>query len=92
MNRAVKTYEIRMGLRVKPMRLMPHKKYNLLAASPDGIVGKYKSDGKTITDKVGEFLEVKCPYKRNIETNGEIKGTICSICYWIQIQLQVEFR
>jgi len=75
---------------VKEFGMVSHPVHNFLGASPDGIVSKYKSDGKSLTSLVGRMLEIKCPITRKIETIGDIKGTICPIYYWIQVQLQLE--
>jgi len=83
-------YEYRKNVIVEDFGLVAHKTCNFLAASPDGIVGKYKLDGKHKTKFIGRMLEIKCPFKRFIKTSGNIKGEICPIYYWIQVQLQLE--
>lgn len=87
---ATMIYEYRMNVKVEEFGLVAHPKYNFLAASPDGIVGKYKLDRKSLTKYVGRMLEIKCPYRRKIKQKGEIKGEICPIYYWVQVQLQLE--
>ena len=87
---ATMVYEYRMNVKVEDFGLVAHPNYYFLAASPDGIVGKYKLDGKSLTKEVGKMLEIKCPLKRKILDEGEIKGEICPIYYWIQVQLQLE--
>ena len=87
---ATMIYSYRMNVQVEEFGLIAHPKYSFLAASPDGIVGKYKLDGKTLTKYVGRMLEIKCPVTRNINTTGEIYGTICPEYYWVQVQLQLE--
>lgn len=57
--------------RVLEFGLLFHENIKWLACSPDGIT----EDGK--------MLEIKCPYKRNI--NG-----IPPFYYWIQVQIQLE--
>lgn len=89
-NGATMSYEYRMNVRVEEFGLVIHPKYRFLGASPDGIVGKYKSDGKSLTKYVGRMLEIKCPVTRKIETDGEIYGGICPKYYWVQVQLQLE--
>ena len=87
---ATMVYEYRMNVRVKEYGLVGHKKYDFLGASPDGIVGIYKYDNKHKTSLVGRMLEIKVPLWRKILQKGEIKGEICPIYYWDQVQLQLE--
>lgn len=87
---ATMIYEYRMNVKVEDFGLVAHPKINFLAASPDGIVGKYKFDGKSLTKHIGRMLEIKCPARRKIKQKGEIKGEICPIYYWVQVQLQLE--
>jgi len=89
-NVATSIYEYRMNVKVEEFGLVAHPKYSFLAASPDGIVGKYKLDGKSLTKHIGTMLEIKCPFRRKIKQSGEIKGEICPIYYWVQVQLQLE--
>ena len=83
-------YEYRMNVKVEEFGLVAHPKYYFLAASPDGIISKYKLDGKSLTKHVGRMLEIKCTTTREIIMDGEIKDNICPIYYWIQVQLQLE--
>jgi putative phage-type endonuclease len=89
---ATMTYEYRMNVKVEEFGLVKHHdpKYYFLAASPDGIISKYKLDGKSLTKYVGRMLEIKCPLVRKILDEGEVKGEICPIYYWVQVQLQLE--
>lgn len=87
---ATMVYEYRMNVIVEDFGLIAHPKYSFLAASPDGIIGKYKQDGKSLTKYVGRMLEIKCPTRRKINTSGEIFGHICPEYYWAQVQLQLE--
>lgn len=87
---ATMLYEFRTDVTVREFGLVKHPKYDFLGASPDGIVSQYKLDGKTLTNAVGTMLEIKCPFVRNINLDGEIKGEICPIYYWVQVQLQLE--
>jgi putative phage-type endonuclease len=95
---ATMIYEYRMNVSVVEFGLVAHETINYLAASPDGIVSKYKLDGKTLTKHVGRMLEIKCPPNRNINMEGievnldnhaEDDG-ICPRYYWAQVQLQLE--
>lgn len=70
-------YEFIHKTRVGEFGCIPHKKYNFIAASPDGIV-----DDET-SDLFGRMVEIK-----NI-VNREITG-IPKVEYWIQMQLQME--
>ena len=89
-NIATMIYSYRNDVKVEEFGLILHPKYSFLAASPDGIVSKYKMDGKTETKLVGRMLEIKCPTTRKLIHNGIIKGNICPLYYWIQIQNQLE--
>lgn len=87
---ATMIYAYRMNISIDEFGLLGHDKYSFLGASPDGICNKYKADEKTLSKYVGRMLEIKCPLSRQILTEGEIKGGICPIYYWIQVQLQLE--
>lgn len=63
---------------------------DFLAISPDGVVSKYKKDGQHKTNLVGRMIEIKCPVTRQILKRGDVKGKICPIYYWTQVQLQLE--
>lgn len=87
---ATMIYEYRRNVIVNEFGLVTHPKYDFLAASPDGIIGPYKLDGKHLTSLTGRMLEIKCPTQRKIKTEGDVKGVICPIYYWVQVQLQLE--
>jgi len=87
---ATMVYEHRMNVKVTEFGMVPHQTHKFLGASPDGIVSPYKLDGKHLTQEVGRMLEIKCPYTRKINKVGKIKGEICPIYYWVQVQLQLE--
>lgn len=87
---ATMVYEYRMNVQVHEFGMICHPDHYFLGASPDGIVNEYKNDGKHKTKHVGRMLEIKCPYRRKINTEGEIKDHICPIYYWDQVQLQLE--
>lgn len=61
---------------------------NFLGASPDGVNSSITIDGNP-NPLIGRMLEIKCPLKRQIQTSGEIYGTICPSDYWIQVQFQL---
>lgn len=63
---ATNIYSYRMNVKIEEFGLCRHKKYSFLGASPDGIVGKYKFDGKHLTKYVGRMIEIKCPMRRKI--------------------------
>jgi putative phage-type endonuclease len=86
---ATMIYQQRKNVLVREFGLMAHPKYNFLGASPDGIVCKYKFNGKNLTKYIGRMLEIKCPKTREIKTKGGVLD-ICPIYYWVQIQLQLE--
>lgn len=87
---ATMLYSYRNNVEVHEFGLVKHQTLSNIAASPDGIVGKYKLIGKFLTNKVGTMLEIKCPLYRKIQYKGKIKGTICPIYYWDQVQQQLE--
>jgi putative phage-type endonuclease len=87
---ATMIYEDREDVIVHDFGLIEHPKYYFLGASPDGIVGKFKKDGITPTDKIGRMLEIKCPVTREIVKEGKIYGEICPAHYWTQVEQQLE--
>jgi len=84
---ATMVYEFRYNVRIEEFGLVKHPKYGFLAASPDGIVGQYKLDGKTKTSNVGKMLEIKCPAIRKIRDSDPFYNIKY---YWDQVQLQLE--
>lgn len=70
--------------------LVCHPTIPFLGASPDSIVSHYKLDGISKTNMVGTMIEIKCPLTRPIKSYGQIKGGICPIYYWIQVQIQLQ--
>lgn len=87
---ATMIYSYRMNAIVEEFGLIIHPKYSYIGASPDGICNGYRCDNKHRTNVVGRMLEIKCPFSRKILTEGKIKGEICPLHYWIQVQLQLE--
>lgn len=83
-------YEYKYDTIVHEFGLLGHPEHTILGASPDGICGPYKRDGKTRSELVGRMLEIKCPIFRKIKYSGEVKGEICPIYYWCQVQQQLE--
>lgn len=59
---------------------------DFLGASPDGISAEKKYDGK-LNPLVGRLLEIKCPYNRKINTEGD---NIIPPQYYDQVQFQLE--
>lgn len=86
---ATKIYEFRYNTQVEEYGLIPHPNLSYIGASPDGICSKYTLDGK-ISKMIGRMLEIKCPLRRKIKTEGEIYGGICPEYYWAQVQVQLE--
>lgn len=70
-NVATRFYENLKNKNVLEFGLILHPNVNWLACSPDGI-----------TDD-GDMLEIKCPYRRNIDG-------VPPLYYWIQVQTQLE--
>jgi putative phage-type endonuclease len=83
-------YEYKYDTCIHEFGLLGHPEHTFLGASPDGICGPYKRDGKTRSELVGRMLEFKCPIFRKIKFSGEAKGEICPIYYWCQVQQQLE--
>jgi putative phage-type endonuclease len=83
-------YEYRANVLVKEFGMVEHPEVKCIGASPDGIVTPYKNDGIHLTNMVGRMLEIKVPLRRQICKVGEVKGEICPIYYWDQVQLQME--
>jgi len=83
-------YCYRNNVSVAEYGLLAHDKYSYLAASPDGICDKNTLLGSSLSKLVGRLLEIKCPFRRKIQTEGEIDGDICPHYYWIQVQMQLE--
>ena len=83
-------YEYRKNVIVNEFGMCEHTIVGCLGASPDGIVTPYKNDGVHLTELVGRMLEIKVPLSRQIQKTGEVKGEICPIYYWDQVQMQLE--
>lgn len=87
---ATMIYERRMNIKIDEFGLMQHPVHKIVGASPDGICNGKKLDGFHKSKFVGRMLEIKCPYSRKIKMEGDVKGEICPIHYWVQVQLQLE--
>ena len=68
---------------------LPEPRISYIGASPDGIASHYTLDNQ-FSEMVGRMLEIKCPFSRNIKTEGAIDGEICPHYYWCQVQQQLE--
>lgn len=86
---ATMIYEKIYNTKIGEFGLIQHKTIPFLGASPDGISMSVTLDFKP-NKLIGRMLEIKCPPKRVIQTQGKIKGTICPGYYWIQVQIQLE--
>lgn len=84
---ATMVYEYRMNVRVEEFGLVKHPSIKCIGASPDGIIGKYKLNGKDKTKFVGRMLEIKCPKSREINDDNPFDHIKY---YWVQVQLQLE--
>lgn len=80
----------RLNVQVLEFGLVLDPDTSFLGASPDGIIGKFKLDGIHLTNLVGTMIEIKVPLRRRILHKGEIKGEICPIYYWDQVQVQLQ--
>ena len=87
---ATMIYGYRKNVDVEEFGLIAHPTCGFLAASPDGIISPYKLDKQHLTKYAGRMLEIKCPTTRKIKPSGEIRGEICPIYYWDQVQLQLQ--
>jgi len=86
---ATQIYEHIYNAEVIEFGALPSEKYNLLGASPDGICSSRTLDNE-FSPRLGTMLEIKCVVQRQIETSGNIKGTICPFYYYCQVQQQLE--
>lgn len=84
---ATMVYEYRMNVKVEEFGLVKHPTIPFLGASPDGIIGKYKLNGKNKTKYVGRMLEIKCPRSRQINDENPFDHIKY---YWVQVQMQLE--
>jgi putative phage-type endonuclease len=75
-------YENTNNVKLADFGLVVHSEHSFIGASPDAICQD--------TDLVGRMVEIKCPFKRYIKSKGVVKGNICPIYYWAQVQLQLE--
>ena len=75
---ATKFYEIMNQLTIVEFGLVPHPKFKIFGASPDGIC-----DIDSPEDYIGRMLEIKCPPKRQF--TEEVPRH-----YWMQMQGQLE--
>lgn len=87
---ATMIYEYRMNVMTEEFGLIAHPTIPFLAASPDRIAGNFKLDGKHRSGIIGRMLEIKCPYCREIKTDGPIVDGICIMSYYVQVQSQLE--
>jgi len=89
---ATKFYEEIYDIKVEEYGLVPHISKPIIpfvGASPDGIASHYTLSNK-FSPMIGRMLEIKCPYSRQIKTEGIIDGEICPHYYHCQVQQQLE--
>ena len=89
---ATKFYEEIYDIKVEEYGLVPHITQPIIpfvGASPDGIASHCTLSNK-FSPMIGRMLEIKCPYSRKINTEGEIDGEICPHYYHCQVQQQLE--
>ncbi len=89
---ATMIYENLYNCKITEFGLLPHVSQppcKCIGASPDGI-GCEKTLNGLFNPRLGRMLEIKCPYRRQIEIEGEIDGEICPHYYWLQVQQQLE--
>ncbi len=85
-------YEYLYNVQVEEYGSLPHEKYNFIAASPDGIVGKYKRNGKNLTNMCGRMVEIKSVSSRkiNMDPLNTIITDIIPKYYLTQVYQQLE--
>ena len=82
-------YAHRNNVRVAEYGLIQHASHPFIGASPDGICEPDRLDGKGLSKLVGRLLEIKCPKRRQIKTEGRLNGDICPHYYYVQVQTQL---
>ncbi len=82
-------YEDKYDVSVQEFGLLKHEKYNIIAASPDGICTPYKKDKVSKSNMVGTMLEIKCPTTRKINISNDVLEVVPEH-YYEQIQQQLE--
>jgi len=75
-------YSMKTHVKVYEFGLIPHKKYDFIGASPDGIT------------ESGVLLEIKCPYSRNItnfipksyysQIQHQLETCDCDTCHYVE--------
>ena len=89
---ATKIYEEIYNVKVNEYGLIPHISKPIIpfvGASPDGIAS-FQTLTNEFSPMIGRMLEIKCPYSREIITQGKIDGEICPHYYHCQVQQQLE--
>lgn len=82
-------YAFRNNVVVGEFGLLQHPEYKFIGASPDGICYKERYDGNGLSKLVGRLLEIKFPFRRKINTVGELDGDICPHYYHVQVLTQL---
>lgn len=82
-------YSYRNNVKVDEYGLVKHPEYDFIGASPDGICYDTLNTGKGKSKLVGRLIEIKCPYSRKIETEGDIDDGICPHYYYLQVHTQL---
>lgn len=83
-------YSFRKNVKVYEYGLLIHDDIKFIGASPDGICEKDTLNQNGLSKIVGRMLEIKCPYSRVINHEGQVDGEICPHYYWVQVQIQQE--
>jgi putative phage-type endonuclease len=87
-NAVTMMYEYVNKVNVCEFGLLSSDSVEILAASPDGICHPYYKGQPS--QHAGRMVEIKCPLTREIKHFGPIKGTICPVYYYHQIQQQLQ--
>ena len=82
-------YSFRNNISVNEFGLLQHPVYTFIGASPDGICSKKQYDENGLSKLVGRLLEIKFPFRRKINTIGELDGDICPHYYHVQVLTQL---
>lgn len=85
-------YEYLYNVQVEEYGSLPSETYDFIAASPDGIVGKYKRNGKNLTKLCGRMVEIKSVSTRklNMDPLDTIITDIVPEYYITQVYQQLE--
>lgn len=79
-------------LGASPDGIASNQSFEDFCADPPARAGDFlrlPDDPVSLHPLVGRMLEIKCPVRRAIRTLGDVRGEICPIGYWCQVQTQL---